>query len=144
MQQLREVAFLSQAWAEAYVPDGSESIISITDRGAKPARLNQGWKSVLRMQFNDVDTDEDQTEEVEIELGEITDEQADEIARYVKSSARASHTIVVHCRFGQSRSPAVAKAICEHFKLNFPPDFTTHNKLVQRLVFSALSRHSVA
>ena len=99
---------------------------------------------MLRMQFNDVDTDEDQTEELEIELGEITDEQADEIARYVNDSARASHTIVVHCRFGQSRSPAVAKAICEHFKLNFPPDFTTHNKLVQRLVFSALSRHSVA
>ena len=144
MQKIAEVVFLSQVWAEAFRPNGSESVISITDRGAKPANLNEGWISVLRIQFNDVDTDEDETEELEIELGEITDQQADEIAAYVLQAAQMSKVIVVHCRFGQSRSPAVAKAICEHFKLDFPPDFNSHNKLVQRLVFNALSRRSVA
>ncbi len=144
VHKLREVAFLSRVSAEALIPDGSESVISITDRGAEPADLKDGWSSILRIQFNDVDTDEDDTEELEIELGEMTDEEAEEIASFVVQAAKVSEVLVVHCRFGQSRSPAVAKAICEHFKLEFPPDFNTHNKLVQRLVLKALSRHSVA
>lgn len=144
MQEITEVVFLSQVWAEAFIPNGSESIISITDRGTKQANLNEGWIAVLRIQFNDVDTDEDDTEELEIELGEITVQQADEIAAFVLQMAKISKVIVVHCRYGQSRSPAVAKAICEHFKLDFPPDFNSHNKLVQRLVLNALSQRSVA
>ncbi len=144
MHKLEEVVFLSQAWAEALIPDGSEAIISITDRGAEPANLNDGWNSVLRIQFNDVDTDEDDVEELEIELGEITADQAEEIANYIDKVAPSCKMLVVHCRFGQSRSPAVAKAIAEHFKLNFPSDFKTHNKLVERLVFTALSRRRVA
>ena len=144
VHKLCEVAFLSRVSAEAFIPDGSESVISITDRGAEPADLKDGWNSILRIQFNDVDTDEDDTEELELELGEITEEEAEEIANFALQAANVSEVLVVHCRFGQSRSPAVAKAICEHFKLDFPPDFTTHNRLVQRLVRNALSRHSAA
>ncbi len=144
MKKVSEVVFLSQVGAEAYLPDAGESVISITDRGSKSASLNDGWNAILRTQFNDVDLDEDDAEEFEIELGELTVEQAEEIANFVLQVAQESGIIVVHCRFGQSRSPAVAKAICDHFELDFPPDFRSHNRFVERLVFDALSRRNGA
>lgn len=141
MPRLSEVVFFSQDWAEAYLPEANESVISITDRGAAPADLNQGWTSVLRIAFNDVDSDAD---EADTDPGEMSVQQALEIARFVREAANGSHRIVVHCRFGQSRSPAVAKAICEHYRLGFPPKFSAHNRLVYRMVAGALSRQRMA
>lgn len=139
-RKTREVMFLSQSMAEALLPEGTESIISVTDRGANPADLQDGWKRVLRIQFNDVDPDEDSEPETEIERGELTDEQAEQIAQFVALAVQDSPAIIVHCRFGQSRSPAIA----ETYGLPFPAEFNTHNRFVQRLVFEALSRGSVA
>lgn len=144
MSELREVVFMSQVWAEAMIPEESESIISITDRGADPADLNEGWHSILRIQFDDVDPDEAESGKFEADLLELTSEQAREIASFVLDTAAESKTLVVHCRFGQSRSPAVAKAICQHFKLDFPSKFNSHNRFVQRLVFDAIAQRSVA
>ena len=135
MVQLRDVVFMSQTWAEAMIPDSQESIISITSRGTAPASLNDGWLAVLRIEFDDVDPDELTLGEFENELVQLSQQQATEIAEFVLEKAASSTTLVVHCKFGQSRSPAVAKAICEHFKLNFPPDFKSHNKFVHNLVF---------
>jgi protein-tyrosine phosphatase len=144
MTLLRDVVFMSQTWAEAMIPASQESIISITDYRALPADLNDGWKAVLRIQFDDVDPDESTPDEFESELIELSDLQAAEIAKFVLENATTSSTLVVHCRFGQSRSPAVAKAVCEHFSLNFPAKFNSHNKFVYRLVSEAISRHSGA
>lgn len=144
MTQLRDVIFMSQAWAEGIIPKGSESIISITDHGAKPADLNEGWNSILRIQFDDLDPDEIVAGEFEEGLVQLTDEQATRIASFIFNDLGKSATLVVHCRFGQSRSPAVAKAICEHYHLGFPTGFESHNKFVYRLVAHAISRHGEA
>ncbi len=144
MTLLRDVVFVSQTWAEAMIPASHESIISITDRFAAPADLNDGWSAVLRIEFDDVDPDETTPDEFESELVQLSDLQAAEIANFVLENAATSTTLVVHCRFGQSRSPAVAKAICEHFSLNFPAKFNSHNKFVYRLVSNAISRRGGA
>jgi len=91
-----------------------------------------------------VDPDETTPGEFESELVQLSDFQAAEIANFVLENAATSTTLVVHCRFGQSRSPAVAKAISEHFNLNFPEHFNLHNKFVYRLVSNAISQHSGA
>ena len=144
MAELIEVVFLSQTWAEAMIPEGHESIISITDHGSTLADLNKGWRSILRIQFDDIDPDEIVIGEFEKDLVKLSTDQATEIAKFILFSAIKSKTIVVHCRFGQSRSPAVAKAISEQFGLYFPPKFDSQNKFVQKLVFNALSRLSEA
>ena len=61
------------------IPEGSESIISITSPGSKPADLNDGWQSILRIQFDDVDPDEMTIGEFEADLLEISEIQAKEI-----------------------------------------------------------------
>ena len=126
------------------IPEGQESIISITSRGAAPADLSDSWLAVLRIEFDDVDPDELAPSEFENELVQLSQQQATEIAEFVLEKALISTTLVVHCKFGQSRSPAVAKAICEHFRIDFPPEFKSHNKFVHNLVFNAISRHSGA
>lgn len=142
MTMLRDVIFLSQAWAEAMIPEGTESVISVTSSGSKPADLNDGWRSVLRIQFDDVDPDEMPIGEFEAELVEISELQAKEIADFVLTSATHSKTIVVHCKFGQSRSPGIAKAICDHYRLSFPSKFNSHNRFVHRLVLAAIQAQS--
>jgi predicted protein tyrosine phosphatase len=144
MPALREVIFLSQDWAEAMIPQGGESIISVTSPGSALADLNDGWRDVLRIQFDDVDPDEVSVGEFESELAELSEAQAREIAAFVLSCAAHSTTLIVHCKFGQSRSPAIAKAICDHYHLPFPPKFRSHNRFVHGLVFKAMQVQSGA
>lgn len=142
MAVLRDVIFLSQDWAEAMIPQGCESIISVTSPGSTLADLNDGWRDVLRIQFDDVDPDETPQGEFEAELAGLSEAQAREIAAFVLSSATHSQTIIVHCKFGQSRSPAIAKAICDHYRLPFPPKFRSHNRFVHGLVLKAMQVQS--
>ena len=144
MNRLREVVFLSKGWAEAMIHPADESIISITDCKATPADLNDGWQAVLRVRFDDVDPDESTPGEFERDLVQISIEQAIEISTFVQSIATQTSTLVVHCKYGQSRSPAVAKAVCQHYNLRFPSKFNSHNRFVHRLVLNALSRHGGA
>jgi predicted protein tyrosine phosphatase len=144
MSQLRDVIFLSQAWAEAMIPDGSESIVSITDTQAPPANLNEGWHALLRIRFDDADPDEFPGSEFEAGLIPIFSSQAKEISDFVHSISDHSETLVVHCKYGQSRSPGVAKAICQHFGLEFPPEFKSQNNFVCRLVLNAISQRGGA
>lgn len=144
MSPLREVIFMNQAWAEAMIPDGSEAIISITDHLAPSADLNDGWSGLLRIQFDDVDIDAYQVGEFEEGLTPLSEAQAMQIVTFVQQLSQETKTLVVHCKYGQSRSPGVAKAICQHLGLRFPPKFKSQNNFVCRLVLEALSRHGGA
>lgn len=140
MSTLREVLFLGQAWAEAMPPTAGHALISITDTGAAPAALQPGWPALLRIAFDDVDPDSFALDEFHAGLQPLTPAQAAQIARFVHGAAAHASTLVVHCRYGQSRSPAVAMAVCGHFGLSFPPGFDTHNRYVVRLVRDALAQ----
>jgi protein-tyrosine phosphatase len=144
MPALTEVVFLSQELAEAYLPGPNEAIISITDHSAQDANLKDGWHAVLRLSFDDVDPIESPIEPGEEDLIEMLEHQADRTAAFVRDNSRVVGTLVVHCKYGQSRSAGVAKAIASHHGLEFPAGYTYANNHVYELVLKSLRRLSVA
>lgn len=143
MSRVNEVVFLSQGWAEAYLPEPGEAVISITDRGSPQADLNPGWAASLRICFDDLDPVESPAEPGE-DLVELQIEQARQIAEFVHRCAPEVTTIVVHCKYGQSRSAGVAKAIAMHYGLRFPKKYKYANNHVYRLVLESLRKHERA
>lgn len=139
MSTLREVIFMGQDWAEAMLPDPTMAVISITGPRSPAADLNDGWHAVLRLQFDDVDPEEGPPDAFDGHLVPLTAAQAAQIVAFARAISGQVATLVVHCRYGQSRSPGVAKALCEHFGLAFPARFSAHNRHVYRLVSAALA-----
>lgn len=137
MPPLSQVIFLSQESAEAYRPQPTEAIISITDDGAEDANLSPDWRYVLRVSFNDVDPMESPPEPGE-DFSPMGDHHADRIAAFVSDHHHLIATLVVHCRYGQSRSAGVAKAIASHHGLQFPDGYPYANNHVYELVLAAL------
>lgn len=91
------------------------------------------------LQFDDVDPDALPSDEFSADLVAPSSGQASEIAEFTLAIAQHSTPLVLHCRQGQSRSPGVSKAICQHFGLAFPPGLSTQNDFVYRKVLHALS-----
>jgi predicted protein tyrosine phosphatase len=117
-------------------PPRSCALISITDSDKAPASLREGWAAVLRIAFDDIDPvsypdDYDG-------LREMSTEQAAKMAYFCVVNAFRCRRLVVHCRYGVSRSAAVAKALCEVTGLRFPKDYEDHNDLVYRTSRSAM------
>lgn len=143
MSRLRRVLFLSQARAEAMIPPHAAALLSITDVTAPVARLREGWAAVLRLGFDDVDPEDRLFQEFmlgdEEDYVPLTPVQAAEIAGFVRDIAGRCSCLVVHCRYGQSRSAAVAKAVCDAYGLRFPRDYELHNPYVYRNVQRALT-----
>lgn len=117
-------------------PPRDAALISITDPGRALAQLRPGWTDVLRIAFDDIDPvdypDEDDS------LQAITDEQAIALSRFILLNATRCCRLVVHCRYGVSRSAAVAKAAAQHLALPFPPAYADANAFVYRAVLWAL------
>ncbi|MBP3956283.1 dual specificity protein phosphatase family protein [Gemmata sp. G18] len=139
----KEIVFMSQSRAEAYDPRPTDAIISITDRDKPPADLYRGWCAELRISFDDVNPIEFPVDPDE-GLLEIQEEQIQQIATFVLSLPENCETVAVHCRFGQSRSAGVARAVCHHFGLYFPPDYDCFNNFVFTRVRDALRSKSGA
>lgn len=135
--QLVEVDFVSQKWAELYKPSPGDAIISITGHGTPEANLKRGWAACLRISFDDVDPIESPLEPGE-NLTEIEESQAVQIAKFVRQTASTAKVLVVHCRYGQSRSAGVAKAVAEFYGLHFPQDYEYANNFVYGLVITKL------
>lgn len=134
VHQLRRVIFISQRQAEAMRPPRDAALISITDPKRAQAAIPDGWHAVLRVAFDDKDpvTFPDDYED----LQEINADQVTEIAEYVATHARSCKRLVVHCRYGVSRSAAVAKGIAEATGVSFPQEYDEYN----RFVYLALRR----
>jgi predicted protein tyrosine phosphatase len=133
---LERVIFIGQDRAETMRPPKSCALVSITDPAKAPADLLDGWTAVLRVQFHDIDpvsypADSD-------DLHPISAAQAAEIADFCWESALRCRRLVVHCRYGVSRSAAIAKAVCDVLGLAFPADYDDHNDYVCRVVLSAM------
>jgi predicted protein tyrosine phosphatase len=133
---LGRVLFVSQRHAEMMRPPRNCALISITDPDTAPASLREGWTAVLRIAFDDIDPvsypdDYDG-------LQEVSTEQAVKMADFCLVNALCCRRLVVHCRYGVSRSAAVAKALCEVTGLWFPKDYEDHNDLVYRTLRSAM------
>jgi len=139
---LRRVLFISQARAEALRPLPGAALISITDADAAPARLPPGWRALHRAAFDDIDPEDRELDEFFLddddeEYVPMTMAQAHAIAAFVYGIAAHCSALVVHCRFGQSRSAAIAKAVCVARGLYFPRNYELPNPYVYRLMCRA-------
>lgn len=142
---LERVIFLSQPRAEAMRPPRATALISITDTARPPATLKAGWSEVLRLAFDDIDPVTYPDDDFDLDyaaMREIHAYQLVELAEFCRMAIPRNRRLVVHCRYGQSRSAGVAKAVCEAMDLPFPAWYADHNTFVYRTVLGAL-RHAL-
>jgi predicted protein tyrosine phosphatase len=125
---LRRVLFVSQRQAEGMCPPLATALISITDPKRPLAAVGQGWASILRVSFDDVDPVTFPGQDKHLKA--ITSEQVAEIASFAARQARTCQRLVVHCRHGVSRSAAVAKAVAETAGTPFPGEYDEYNRFV--------------
>ena len=123
---------MSQDRAENMSPPASAMMISVTDHGAQEADLRDGWSQVLRLAFDDLDLvafPEDGTLSYE-GLTPMTEDQAGRLVDFVLENMSRSPRIVVHCKYGVSRSAGIAKAIAEALGVRFPSTYNEYNVFV--------------
>jgi len=86
-------------------------MISITGTGEARVVLKKGWRHVLRVTFDDI-------EKTQFGLKLFSDKEADKVIDFLdKIEGKVDH-VVIHCRFGQSRSPAIARYISQRYDLS--------------------------
>jgi predicted protein tyrosine phosphatase len=98
---------VSEERARAYEPEGREICISITNPRAAPVELSPRFLAVLRLVFTDVCGPSPYAWDAL-----FSPAHAREILDFVAAWPDVDR-IVLHCKAGQSRSPAVALALCE-------------------------------
>jgi predicted protein tyrosine phosphatase len=134
--QLQRVLFISQHRAERMQAPADCALISITDPGSPPARLQAGWAAVLRVSFVDADPLSIQGD---LDLpGSISEDEVVDIATFTAEQARRCRRLVVHCRHGVSRSAAVARAICQATQLPYPETHDRYNRYVFMVLRAAV------
>lgn len=129
---LKQVQFCSRKDIEAMPARHNWAVISITEPVSAfgPARLREGWQLVLRLEFHDIDVDEEP-------YVMMTEEMAKHIVDFVRDMAQEVEGFLVHCNAGVSRSAAVAMWIAEEFDLPFNRSYQLHNKHVYKMLREA-------
>lgn len=125
---LQTVLFCSQKAAQDRQPWGGWSIISITNSGDAPANLKEGWAQVLRLEFDDIDAEEEP-------LTLFSEQHARCVIQFVRECHKKEiEGILVHCMAGVSRSAAVAKWIADRYQLPFNEKYMLYNKHVHKVL----------
>lgn len=137
---------VSREAAEAFRPfaeeDAPVACLSIS-QPSYPARLNGGFQAVLCLEFSDWDLDRYTREAA---LGNpancafFTEEQAEQIAGFLRLVVKHRWHLLVHCDAGVSRSGAVVEAALRAFPGHFIDlGGARHgNNYVRRLILRAL------
>lgn len=121
---ISKVIFVPQVAAEAMQGSAHQLLVSITEPG-RPAALQSGWKAVLRLQFDDIDTPQPGCQMFE-------EHDAHSLLAFVEAHAQTSTELVVHCHAGISRSAAVAKFFAEKYACDYPAHYSLYNKAIYR------------
>lgn len=128
---INSTKFVSRVIAEITPGQNSMAMISITEpfTAFGIAKLKDGWHSVLRLEFHDIEIPVFDAPYVM-----MTMEDAHAIIDFVHQVSPNVESIVVHCRAGISRSAAVSKWIAETYQLPFDHDYQHYNKHVYQLL----------
>jgi predicted protein tyrosine phosphatase len=122
---INHLHFCSRAEAESATPDPDIAVISITDpvsNTCKPATLRDGWHSVLRLEFHDIDLDQIVQPFLRAQVKRyytlMSPDQARQVVAFVgRVMSNGASGLMVHCEAGESRSAAVAKWIGDRYGL---------------------------
>lgn len=104
-----------------------------TPREYKPVDFTSCKNPVLQIGVHDIDI------EVLDEFGLCFDDyfpDADELAKFIYFAVDNELDIICQCEYGQSRSPACAAAILEHFCKNGIRVFANYNYYPNQLIFN--------
>lgn len=127
------VHFMSRVNAEACKGHAQTAVIAIGDPAAWPSKLSPAFGAVHRLEFNDVDTDDD-------EHYVLFDKAlADSVWDFIGSLPEDVDTLVVHCHLGVSRSAAIAKSVAQYVGAPYPESYSLYNKRVYQVMQSALN-----
>ena len=88
----------------------STALISIADANDDFAVLENRPEHILQLKFDDVD----ESDEPQDKYHMLTDEQAKNIAAFIKRMS-GQNTLICQCEYGQSRSAAIAAACRQYF-----------------------------
>ena len=125
-----DIHFLSREAATLFEPTGEYPvIISITDPGEQQADLEPGWFDVLRLEFHDIDG----------RFGDFrlfSQADAGSVVSFLDKHREADQ-VVVHCRYGQSRSAAVALYVAHRQLSWLDRRAEAYNPLVWRMLIRA-------
>lgn len=136
--ELKNVVFTGRDQAEASIGWPHWAVISIT--AEQPAALKEGWHSILRLEFDDIDVVGDfDTPKPYILFNDTHANRIIEFAEAVSESHKVEG-ILVHCQAGISRSAAVAKWISEKYQLPFAESYALYNKHVYRVLREEMLR----
>jgi predicted protein tyrosine phosphatase len=127
---LKNIMFCSKKEAEQKAAWSDWAVISITCPYTHPARLKEGWHSILRLEFDDIDVPEEPCQM-------FSEQQAREIiafAQDLQNADRRCTGVLVHCTAGISRSAAIAKWLADRYQLPFPEKYSLYNKLVYQVL----------
>jgi hypothetical protein len=100
---MKKVIFVSRGEAQELSPPPGSAIVSIISSAEGPAMLQEGWQSVLRIKFDDVDSPCQ-------DLVAFSPLHGLDLFEYLRQLSANDNIngLVVHCTMGISRSAAVA------------------------------------
>lgn len=117
------------------------ALISIGDTGSDMPKMKHKPAYMLRLEFDDISSDE-RDDYRNQKYTFFDEEKAVKIAKFISAHRKNIKTLICQCEHGQSRSAAVAAAVCEFYfgkgTAIFADDRYYPNKLVFRLTLKAL------
>lgn len=145
-----QITYMSQRVAESLEIGQDEAIISITEPGYRAVLTLSDPLSVLRLEFDDHDPQDNSNALMPAEIYDLSDYRlfdeahAKKIMDFVESNIGVKR-LYVHCHAGISRSRAVVMALREHFDMDMNPStqWNTANKHVYRVLTQYITGHKV-
>jgi len=132
MTTYRSVEFVSRWDAGSRAGDADTIVISINNTFDQLQALEEGWKDVLVLRFDAVDT------LLGTNLKRMTRAQGDEVVAFVRKYEDSAINVLVHCTAGEQRSAAVARVIARMYDLPFPADYDKHHRWVTKVLEQVL------
>lgn len=126
--KIRKVRWVPQHEAEDLLPVYGLGLISITGTDFGRARLQKGWRDLLRVVFDDIETPVDDYVLFDARMADRILDWLDQVDGHVEE-------IVVHCWAGISRSAAVARFIAGRYGVEeFDFGYRSYNEHVHDLL----------
>lgn len=111
--------------------DENDWLISITDSNGTDVKVEFQFQRILFMQFNDTQ---------KIGKGEITDDQAAEIARFIKEAKELGKNIWVNCHAGICRSGAIVSLLVD-LGWEYADSRESPGRIPNHLVYDKVRKH---
>jgi predicted protein tyrosine phosphatase len=127
MTTYRSVEFVSRSTAISRKGDSDTIVISINNSFDQVAQLQSGWKDVLVLQFDDVESFHPRYKAFHFE-------HANPMVEFLRKYEATASKVLVHWLAGECRSAAVAKIVAQMYNLSFPKGYDLFHRRVYEVL----------